>query len=196
MLNYDNCMYKLFILLIIFLITTILVGTLLYKIIPKKKILYMQQKVLQVNDYDQIIPNLWLGNLRGASNKQFMKDKNIHAIVNCTITYPFYFDWIQQYRVPVNDNRNPVNMKTMFDFLDKTVEQIDRHIKRKESVFVHCYFGAQRSATIVVAYLMKKYNLTKKEAIEFVKQKRPVVFFNTPTFDVILDRYETLLRNN
>lgn len=196
MMNYDNCMYKLFILSIIFLITIILVSTLLYKIIPKKKILYMQQKILMVNNYDQIVPNLWLGNLKGASDVNFIKNKNIKAIVNCTIDYPFYFDWIQQYRVPVNDNRNPQNMGKMFQYLDETVESIHKHIRRNEPVFVHCYFGAQRSATVVVAYIMKKFNLSKNKAIEFVKQKRPIIFFNTPTFDVILDKYESLLKNN
>ena len=156
----------------------------------------MQQKVLRINDYDEILPNLWLGNLRGASDKKFMENKNISIIINCTKDYPFYFEKIPRYRIPVNDNRDPNNMKIMFNHLDKAVNTIDYYLSKNEPVYVHCYAGAQRSATIVVSYLMKKYKLPKTKAIEFVKQKRPIIFFNSPTFDIILNKYESLLENN
>lgn len=42
-------------------------------------------------------------------------------------------------------------------------------------VFVHCYAGVSRSATIVIAYLMKEHNLSYNAAIKFVKSKRPFI---------------------
>ena len=40
---------------------------------------------------------------------------------------------------------------------------------------VYCVNGISRSATIVVSYLMKKYNMTVKDTIDLVKMYRPIV---------------------
>ena len=39
--------------------------------------------------------------------------------------------------------------------------------------------GSSRSATIIIAYLIKKYNFSLQQALELVKEKRPVVNINT-----------------
>jgi dual specificity phosphatase 12 len=41
------------------------------------------------------------------------------------------------------------------------------------TVLVHCEYGISRSATIVLAYIMKTRKLTLKEAIEHIKDKKP-----------------------
>lgn len=46
------------------------------------------------------------------------------------------------------------------------------------SVFVHCYAGVSRSATVVVAYLMQEHSMNMFYALTLVKQRRPVVFPN------------------
>lgn len=46
-----------------------------------------------------------------------------------------------------------------FDFIENCLEE-------KTGILVHCYFGVSRSATIVIAYIMKKRSLTYKEAFE------------------------------
>jgi len=45
-------------------------------------------------------------------------------------------------------------------------------------VFVHCYGGVSRSATLVIAFLMQEFNMCMFDAMSFVKSKRPVVFPN------------------
>lgn len=42
-------------------------------------------------------------------------------------------------------------------------------------VLVHCHVGVSRSATLVLAYLMLKQNLTLVEAICAVKESRGVI---------------------
>ncbi|MGL5100977.1 MAG: dual specificity protein phosphatase family protein [Plesiomonas sp.] len=42
-------------------------------------------------------------------------------------------------------------------------------------MLVHCWAGMSRSATIVLSYLMLKQNMTLKEAINTVKEKRGIL---------------------
>lgn len=42
-------------------------------------------------------------------------------------------------------------------------------------MLVHCQVGISRSATILIAFLMKEYKLRFKEAFEMVVKKRKIV---------------------
>ena len=45
----------------------------------------------------------------------------------------------------------------------------------ENKVFVHCKEGMSRSATIVIAYLMKSMNFRYDDALKYVKSRRPIV---------------------
>jgi protein tyrosine phosphatase len=47
-----------------------------------------------------------------------------------------------------------------------------------KKILFHCYAGVSRSATFAIAYLMKKHKLTKDEAFNLVKTKRPAIYPN------------------
>lgn len=52
---------------------------------------------------------------------------------------------------------------------------IDSARRRGGCVLVHCNAGVSRAASIVIAYVMYKKNMTYTEALEMVKAQRPVV---------------------
>ncbi|XP_068968629.1 dual specificity protein phosphatase MPK-4 isoform X2 [Bombus flavifrons] len=58
---------------------------------------------------------------------------------------------------------------------EDSYEFIDHSLQQDEKILVHCYFGISRSATIVIAYLMKKYKKSFYDAFEAVKEKRRFV---------------------
>jgi hypothetical protein len=59
------------------------------------------------------------------------------------------------------------------------------------SVVVHCMVGVSRSAAIVIAYMMKKYSMSRDEAIHFIRCTRPVIQPN-PGFQRQLELWESL----
>jgi hypothetical protein len=59
------------------------------------------------------------------------------------------------------------------DWLRSQVEFIDRQRKAGLPVYVHCRAGVNRSAMVVVAYLMWRDRLTREEALAVIRSKRP-----------------------
>ena len=57
---------------------------------------------------------------------------------------------------------------------------------------VHCVSGVSRSVTICLAYLMKYYNITLRNAFRYVSVRRPIVNPNTGFWKQLI-RYEIRL---
>ena len=74
-------------------------------------------------------------------------------------------------------------MESIGEYLEKAYQNIKKYQRDNPdgNILVHCYMGASRSATIVLYYLMKEMKnesgdpVTHKEALEYLKSKRPVV---------------------
>jgi len=56
----------------------------------------------------------------------------------------------------------------------RTTDFIQRAIETGGTVCVNCYMGLSRSATVVIAYLMMKQNMTCKQALDVISQGRKV----------------------
>lgn len=68
-------------------------------------------------------------------------------------------------------------VKDLLDFpiiqhFDEAVAWIDEKRKEKYNVLVHCHAGVSRSATIVIAYLIRTFNWSPFQALEYVRQQR------------------------
>lgn len=95
---------------------------------------------------------------------------------------------IEQLRVPTVDFTHP-----SLDTVVKGVEFIERKIEEGGKVYVHCKAGRGRSATVVMGYLMKRYNLTPQEAQERLKKVRPHVNPGLADRPVVKAFYDRLL---
>ena len=54
------------------------------------------------------------------------------------------------------------------------------------TVFVHCYWGLMRSATVVAAYLIKSYKITHIDAIQLIREQRQFALASFYNFNEIL----------
>eukprot|EP00347_Sterkiella_histriomuscorum_P011202 403373359 len=59
--------------------------------------------------------------------------------------------------------------------IDSAVDQFNRQSKNRNVVFVHCAMGRSRSATCVIMYIMKRFQISYEDALDFVKSKRECV---------------------
>lgn len=84
---------------------------------------------------------------------------------------------------------------SLIHYFDKGYQLLDYHIQKSEPVLVHCTAGKSRSLTIICAYLMKKFNLTTDQVVQYVTLKRPCQQINKG-FLKQLKIYEKLTFNN
>ena len=128
----------------------------------------------------KIVDNIYLGNAYNASNFNQLDEFNITTIINVTNEIPNYFEELEEFsylKIPIDDT----NSNTLLSFFDKINEYIknNEREKTKTNILNHCYMGSSRSATVIIAYLVKKYNFSLQQALELVKEKRRVVNINT-----------------
>jgi hypothetical protein len=141
-----------------------------------------------IDDYNLILPNLYLGNINCANDKNFLEENNIGAVVNCTEDEPFsdYFDDKPKIRILINDSKDKENIDKFRCEIIDCLLFIDSCIKNNKIVYVHCYWGLMRSATVVASYLIKKCNISHLEAINFVREQRPLSLSSLYNFNEIL----------
>lgn len=61
------------------------------------------------------------------------------------------------------------------------------------AVLVHCQKGISRSATLVVAYLMRRNGWSPSEALEFVRRHRPIANPNLGFLNILNRFYDTMV---
>jgi protein tyrosine/serine phosphatase len=157
-----------------------------------KKSLTIINKIASIDDYNMIIPNLYLGNIKAANDIDFLKKYNILAIVNCTENDNFsnYFKDKLKFRLCIKDSKDANNMNKFQNDIIDSINFIEESLNNNKPVFVHCYWGLMRSATVIAAYLIKKYNISKLDAINIIKEQRPMSLSSIYNFNEILDFVE------
>jgi len=151
-----------------------------------------------IPNYSMIVPNLYLGNINTANDENFLIDNNIQAIINCTQNEPFhkYFENKETLRISINDSREEDNIEQFKSEIINAINFIDDNINKNKPVFIHCYWGLMRSATVVAAYLIKRFNLTHIEAIHMVQEQRPFALSSFYNFNEVLIFVEKTYHSN
>jgi len=77
----------------------------------------------------------------------------------------------------------------MYKHFDECTDLIKQAHDNGKNVLVHCAMGKSRSASIVIAYLIKYKQMTMEQALKHAKERRPVVLPN-PGFIKQLQDYQ------
>ena len=132
------------------------------------------------DNMDEILPGLWLGNIKSAYNINKLKKNNIKYIFNISTEIPNFYEndnYFKYYKFKVNDSLLDRDINLMSENLSNLVKKLAEAINNKDgNVLVHCFAGRQRSAILVAAYLVYKYKMNPREAYDFILKKRPEAF--------------------
>ncbi|PAA50178.1 hypothetical protein BOX15_Mlig031045g2 [Macrostomum lignano] len=113
----------------------------------------------------------------------------IKLVVNATIDVPpVRLAGVDTLQVPVDDTP----YARISNYFDIVADRINGEIRRGNNVLVHCMAGVSRSATLVLAYLMKYRNLNLRQAHDLCKQRRPYIRPNVGFWRQLCDYEERL----
>lgn len=141
-------------------------------------------------DAHEILPGLWLGNKKASLNDGWLREKGISTVFNATKDLPFSPIATQRYRIPVDDNLEPVEINNMRRWAPEAVCKIVRAHKSGAPTLVHCYAGMQRSAALIAMTLIALKDYDSDKAIKYIRDRRSVAFFPAANFNDAIRRFE------
>lgn len=137
----------------------------------------------------EVAPRLWLGSMEAAWNAKELRARGITHILNATHEdevencFPEEFEYL---RVSLYDV--PRNAKKMQQHIDETNAFIERAlVEKEEAILVHCAMGRSRSATFVLAYLVKVRRVPLDAALAQLREQRECVGPNIGFMQVLAD---------
>ena len=137
--------------------------------------MYQNIQINEETEMSQILPNLWVGNIKGSNNKNLLINNNINVIINCTKINNKRINNIIYHNFKFKDNL--LGCVKLHQNIDKLVEVIDKYINENKNILIHCKRGHRRSVSIIILYLIKK-GYTYQDAINLVKLKRKYILPN------------------
>ena len=117
---------------------------------------------------NKITDKVYLGDCDGADDEENIKRNNIKRVLSCMGDLsPKYKDKSIIQKIIEVDDFPETNIIQYFKDSIKFIEESDK-------VFVHCFAGVSRSATLVIAYFMWKNKISYNESFELVKKNRRI----------------------
>jgi len=146
---------------------------------PSRPLLYSPTTPVVEMDVDsavisEILPHLFIGNERDAASKPILDENAINSILNVTSHVPFHFEndaSMTCKRLPATDN----GCQNLKQYFEDAIIFIESARCSGDKVLVHCQAGVSRSPTIVLAYLMARYNWSMMTAFCYVKSRRHII---------------------
>ena len=145
------------------------------------------------SDISQITETIYLGNMEMILDKnklKKLKKMGIKKILTVIAAFGNHFssnEFIHKTIEVEDDFKTNIicYFKECFSFIEGT-----------DKVFVHCAAGMSRSPTIVIAYLMWKKKIFLNDAMELVREKRPIIMPNANFMNQLKIFQDLLIKND
>ena len=132
------------------------------------------------SDMDEIIPNLFVGNVQAATSMEKLTTNLITHVLNVRTVV----DWVAMIDYDVNGIEFAhISMADDLHFdmkrnINAAIAFIKMALSDGGKVLVHCHVGRSRAPTVVAAYLIKEKDYSALSALIELVTKRPKVFPN------------------
>ncbi|TGZ74495.1 hypothetical protein CRM22_000902 [Opisthorchis felineus] len=155
---------------------------------------FIEEEVLTIygrmDEASAILDHLLLGTTFNASNRAELERRSVSHILNVTREVDNFFpgEKFEYKNIRVYDDEQ----SSLLSHFEETHRFINEAKAQGTACLVHCKMGISRSATAVIAYVMKEHNWDLDTAFAFVKCRRPCIQPN-PTFMRELRTYQGIL---
>lgn len=147
------------------------------------------------NPADMIVPRIWLGNKYASMDEAFLRQQGIETVFNCTKDLPFHSSMRRRYRVPVDDSLEEEEIRNMELWSFEIIYKLLLEYKQGKTILVHCAAGIQRSAAVVTMFLMVLSGMKHEDAMQYVKERRPIAFYRNANFLKSIQGFEKNIAN-
>jgi len=141
---------------------------------------------------NEIVPRVWLGNRFAAWDEKWLKQNNITVIFNCTKDLPFAPSAITRYRVPVDDNLQAEEINNMTKWSPEIAYKVFREYKAGKNILIHCAAGMQRSAAVMTFFLITLTGESAPVIMSHIRRKRAITFVPQANFRKSIEYYDAL----
>lgn len=124
----------------------------------------------------EILPRLYLGDIHIATNKDEIKRLGITDMITVEIKSLSQGDLAPTIKRYLHLHVMDHPKHDIISHFSKSYEFIETALRTSSNkVYVHCVAGISRSATLVIAYIMRTRSMNYQEALDLVRNQRKVV---------------------
>jgi protein-tyrosine phosphatase len=145
---------------------------------------------------NEIIPRVWLGNRFAAWDGKWLKDNKIGAVFNCSKDLEFHPSVRHRYRVPVDDNLQAAEINNMTQWSPEIAYKVLREYNAGKNILIHCAAGMQRSAAVMTIFLITLTGERAPVLMSHIRRKRPIAFVPQANFRKSIEYYDALYHND
>ena len=138
----------------------------------------------------EILPNLWLGNVRASMDDDFIRRNGIQVVFNCTKNLAFSPNIPIKYRIPVDDNLQEEEIRNMELWSSEIAYKLVAEYNDRKCILVHCMAGMQRSAASIAFMLIVYKQMHALEAMQMIKSIRRIAFHPRANFYRAIDSFD------
>ena len=120
--------------------------------------------------YSEIVSGLWVSDIEMMNNNNFILDKDITLILNCTQIIDFPEIKIDKIRLPFHQNNNNDSIIILKKNYKQIIELIHNRLDT-DNILISCYDGKSISILIIAIYLLHYSNIDTKSIIEILLKK-------------------------
>ena len=150
----------------------------------------LQVMAQEYTEAHEILPNLWLGNVRASMDDDFIRRNGIQVVFNCTKNLAFSPNIPIKYRIPVDDNLQEEEIHNMELWSSEIAYKLVAEYNDRKCILVHCMAGMQRSAASVAFMLIVHLKIHALDAMRMIKARRSIAFHPRANFGRSIDYFD------
>lgn len=118
----------------------------------------------------EVIDNLYIS---GLETRQAILNKGIRSVINISSECPAQDlgPTVEYEKVSILD----LPTTSILPYFDRLADRINDNLQQGKKTLVHCYVGRSRSASIILAYLMKYQQMSLREAFHYLRSRRHII---------------------